>query len=102
MGTVLKMNELNQLVKGTKLFSKDETIQCIGMIIKGSIRIQGNGIQRIAKKGEIIAVKDMYVNQYLADYITEEDTVFYTIPAVNTSLLRIMQSIAELWFIRWH
>ncbi len=87
MGTVLKMNELNQLGKGTKLFSKDETIQCIGMIIKGSIRIQGNGIQRIAKKGEIIAVKDMYVNQYLADYITEEDTVFYTIPAVNTSLL---------------
>lgn len=87
MSIVLKMNELNQLGKGTKLFSKDEAIKCIGMIIKGSIRIQGNGIRRTAKKGEIIAVPDMYVNQYLADYITEEDTVFYAIPAVNSGLL---------------
>ena len=32
MSTVLKMNELNQIGKGIRLFSKDEGIRCIGMI----------------------------------------------------------------------
>lgn len=87
MSTVLKMNELNQIGKGVRLFSKDEGIRCIGMIVKGSIRIHGNGMLRIAKKGEIIGIADMYEKQYLADYITEEDAIFYAIPVINNSLL---------------
>ncbi len=87
MSTVLKMNELNQIGKGVRLFSKDEGIRCIGMIVKGSIRIHGNGMLRIAMKGEIIGIADMYEKQYLADYITEEDAIFYAIPVINNSLL---------------
>lgn len=87
MGTVLKENELNQIVKGTKLFRKGERITFIGMIVKGSIRIQSGGIKRIAGKGSMIAIADVFANEYLGDYITEEDTIFYAFPAFDAHSL---------------
>lgn len=83
MGTVLKENELNRLEKGITLFQKGEKISFIGMIVKGSIRIQNGGIKRIAKKGSMIAVADVFADEYLGDYTTEEDTIFYAFPACN-------------------
>ena len=87
MGTVLKENELNQLVRGTVLFQKGEKISFIGMIVKGSIRIQNGAVKRIAKKGTIIAAADVFADEYLGDYITEEDTIFYAFPAFDSGSL---------------
>ncbi len=87
MGTVLKENELNQLVRGTVLFQKGEKISFIGMIVKGSIRIQNGAVKRIAKKGTIIAAADVFADEYLGDYVTEEDTIFYAFPAFDSSSL---------------
>ena len=84
MGTVLKENELNQLVRGTVLFQKGEKISFIGMIVKGSIRIQNGAVKRIAKKGTIIAAADVFADEYLGDYVTEEDTIFYAFPAFDS------------------
>lgn len=87
MGTILKENELNQLVRGTVLFQKGEKISFIGMIVKGSIRIQNGAVKRIAKKGTIIAAADVFADEYLGDYITEEDTIFYAFPAFDSGSL---------------
>ncbi len=87
MGTILKENELNQLEKDTTLFRKGEKISFIGMIVKGSIRIQNGGIKRIAKKGSIIAVADVFADEYLGDYITNEATIFYAFPAFDSGSL---------------
>lgn len=87
MGMVLKENELNQLEKGTTLFRKGRRISFIGMIVKGSIGMQSNGIKRIAKKGEIVAIADIFANAYLSDYVVEEDTIFYAFPASSVESL---------------
>ena len=81
MGTVLKGNELNQFEKGTVLFKKGEQVRFFGMIAKGSIRMEGHGVQRVAKKGMMVGITDLFYNEYLSDYIAEENTVFYAAPA---------------------
>lgn len=87
MGTVLKGNELNQLEKGTVLFKKGEQVRFFGMIAKGSIRIAGSGIFRIARAGAIVGIADLFYSEYLSDYTAEEDTVFYAFRAIDSGLL---------------
>lgn len=87
MNMILKSNELNQLPKNTLLFRKGDRISFIGMIIRGSIRIQNKSIRRSAKAGEMIALADLFSNEYLSDYITEEDTIFYAFPAFDSGSL---------------
>ena len=87
MGTVLKGNELNRFEEGTVLFKKGEQVRFFGMIAKGSIRIQSNGVQRVAGKGAMIGVADLFYNEYLHDYTAEEETIFYAFRAIDTGLL---------------
>lgn len=87
MSAVQKMNSLNQVPKGTKIFEKDENIACIGMIIKGSVRIQNLGVHKIAEKGALIGVEDLIAGRHLADYIAQEDTVIYAFKVANAGLL---------------
>ena len=83
MDIALKKNELNQLEAGTRLFRKGERTLFIGLIVKGSVRIQGSGISRLAKKGSIIGSADVFFKKYLGDYIVEEDAIFYAFPAMD-------------------
>lgn len=87
MGTVLKGNELNQVKEGTVLFKKGDQVRFFGMIAKGSIRIQNNGFFRIARQGTMVAVTDLFYNEYLGDYTAEEDTIFYAFRAIDSALL---------------
>ena len=87
MANILKAKELNQLTKGTVLFRKGERTKFIGMVVKGSIRIKNNEVCRIAKAGEMIAVADVFSNEYLSDYIAEEDAIFYAFPAFDAATL---------------
>ena len=93
MGVILKGNELNHLARGTKLFKKGERISFIGMVVKGSIGIWNEGIKRTAKNGQMIALTDIFADEYIGDYITEEDTIFYAFPAFDAeSLERFLNS----------
>lgn len=87
MKAVLKANELNQLAKGTVIFEKGQRISFIGMIVKGSIRIKNEGISRCAKSGEIIALADLFANEYISEYVAEEDIIFYVFPAFDSESL---------------
>lgn len=84
MATVLKVNALNPLPKGSVVFRKGDPIRCIGILMKGSIKMTGGGIHRIAEKGAMIAVADLFCGSYLCDYTVEEDAVLYPF-SVNDS-----------------
>lgn len=84
----LKANELNHIEKGITIFHKGEKVNFIGWIIKGSIRIQNNGEKRIANAGEMVAVPDIFSEEYFGDYISEEQTVFYAFPAKDGDSLQ--------------
>ena len=83
MAAVLRMKELNQLKKDTVLFEQGSPVRCIGIVIKGSVMVQSGGIRRIAGKGAMLGVSDLFFQEYLGDYIVTEDTFFYAFPAEN-------------------
>ena len=96
MGFVLEANNLNQIEKDTLLFKKGDRVSFIGWIIKGSIRVENHGVKRIARAGEMIAIPDVFADEYLGDYTTDEYTIFYAFPACDTeSLQNFMSSNRE-------
>ncbi|MCM1500936.1 MAG: hypothetical protein NC124_20955, partial [Clostridium sp.] len=84
---------MNQIEKDTLLFKKGERVSFIGWIIKGSMRIENNGVKRIAKAGEMVAIADVFANEYLGDYTTDEYTIFYAFPTCDTDALQNFMSI---------
>lgn len=96
MNTILNMNELNQLEKGTILFQKNSPVSCIGILMKGSIRFWNGGICKTINKGAVISIADLYFQKYLGDYVIEEDAVFYPFAVNSVELLKsFLNSNAE-------
>lgn len=93
MSYVLEANNLNQIEKDTLLFKKGERVSFIGWIIKGSIRVENDGVKRIAKAGEMVAIPDVFADEYLGDYTTEEYTIFYSFPTYDIDSLQNFMSI---------
>ncbi len=83
MAAGFRMKELNQLKKDTVLFEQGSPVRCIGIVIKGSVMVQSGGIRRIAGKGAMLGVSDLFFQEYLGDYIVTEDTFFYAFPAAS-------------------
>ncbi len=96
MEFVLEANNLNQIEKDTLLFKKGDKVSFIGWIIKGSIRIENHGVKRIAKAGEMVAIPDVFADEYFGNYTTDEYTIFYAFPAYDIeSLQNFMSSNKE-------
>lgn len=96
MSRALKMNEMNQLEKGTVIFEKGKPVYCIGALIKGSVRIRGEGVDWTAGKGALLAVSDLFFTRYAGDYIAEEDIFLYLFPIADmVSLQRFLKSNAS-------
>lgn len=89
MGNILKAKELNEVKAGTMLFREGDRISYIGMLIKGSIRIRNDRAFRIAGKGEMIALADVFAGEYVSTYVVEEDAIFYPFPAFDSEALGI-------------
>ncbi len=88
MNTILKMNELNQLQKGALLFKQKEPVDCMGILIQGKIRFWNQGICRIIEKGSVISVADLFFQEYLGNYVVEENAIFYAFPICSKDLLK--------------
>ena len=96
MSAILKMNELNQLEKGTILFQKDAPVSCIGILMRGKIRFWNGGICKTINKGAVISIADLYFQKYMGDYVIEEDAVFYPFAVNSVELLKsFLNSNAE-------
>lgn len=87
MGTVLRMNALNQINEGTVFLKKGDPVFCIGIVMKGSVLVKSHGISRIAKKGDMVAVSDLFSDQYIGDYSALEDTILYAFSVKNEKQL---------------
>ena len=71
MNTILKMNALNQLKKGDRISST-------GIIVKGTVCMHRGRISRIAQKGSIIGIFNIFAKEYPTEWIVMEDTFFYS------------------------
>lgn len=74
-------NAVNQFLKGTTIFSEDDAVFHVSMIIKGRVLIQNDGAKVIVGSGSFLGINDLYQGRFLSTYIAYDDVVIYVFPA---------------------
>lgn len=81
MSIELKAGTVNQVVKGTTLFTHDESIEYICLILKGRVVVKSKGTMTILVPGCFIGINDLFIGRYLSDYIALDELAIYTFEA---------------------
>ncbi|NLP35279.1 MAG: Crp/Fnr family transcriptional regulator, partial [Clostridiales bacterium] len=70
-------NKLNQLGKGTVIFTEGESVFSIALVIKGRVLIQNNGAKLVVSSGAFLGVNDLYTGKYQSTYTAVDDLLIY-------------------------
>lgn len=81
MGVQLNLSAANQIAKGSVIYSINEPIESIGLVIKGRVIIGNRGSKVIAGSGSFLGVTDVYAGKYKNNYIALDDLVIFAFPA---------------------
>lgn len=80
MGMNFTSNSINQIKKGTVLFTEGEQLSYLCLILKGSVSVQSKGAQIIIGTDNFIGANDAFHGKYLCSYVATEDTSVYAFP----------------------
>ncbi|MDF2540956.1 MAG: hypothetical protein K0S47_674 [Herbinix sp.] len=75
-------NAVNQFAKGTVIYTAEEPVFSIGLLLKGRVQIMNSGSKIIAGAGSFLGVNDLYVGKYQSTYVSLDDVILYVF-AVN-------------------
>lgn len=90
MGIEMRSGAVNQVPKGTLLFSESEPVAYVCVIVKGKIVSQNEMLKLPLGSGSFIGACDLFVGHYLSDYVAEEDSMLYVFSAKNKEDLRTL------------
>ncbi len=78
----LKMNPnaVNQISKGTIIYTEGQPVTSIGMIVKGRIMIYNDGAKVVAGSGSFLGLNDLYLGRYNSTYMAGDDLLLYVFP----------------------
>jgi hypothetical protein len=81
----LKMNNyaVNQADKGTIIYSANEHIDSICIVLKGRILVLNDGAKILLGSGSFLGVSDMYHGLMQSSYIAYDDVTLYCFPINN-------------------
>ena len=98
MGIELKPGTVSQVVKGTTLFERNGTIENICMILKGRVIAKSKGAFTVLTPGCFIGINDVYIGQYLTDYIAVDDLAIYAfgVEELENEGAKIIDKILEV------
>lgn len=88
MGVKLNPLVINQIQKGTVIFSEDEQVSYVCLVVKGKVLIGNSGSKVIVGTGSFIGVTDLFAGRMFSNYIAYEDTVLYAFPVSNIDELK--------------
>ncbi|MDE6873971.1 MAG: cyclic nucleotide-binding domain-containing protein [Lachnospiraceae bacterium] len=81
----LKMNEMNEIQKGTVFYTEGEPVRYICVVLKGCVELYNQGSRVILGNGCFLGVQDIYLGRALASCAAVDDTVIYAFPADGVS-----------------
>lgn len=73
----LKTNAVNQLPKGTLIYTEGEPLNSIALLIKGNIQVHHCGAKYVAGPGSFLAVSDVSNGVYQSTYTSLDDSIIY-------------------------
>lgn len=87
----IKMNAVNQINKGTELYSEGDEITCLLMVMKGRVIADCKGVITILGSGSFIGLNDMFAGHALGNYTAESEATVYSFPVTDkTSIYKIL------------
>ena len=90
MGFEIKANTINQIPKGITIFKENESALYVCVLVKGSILVKNDFAKMLLPVGSFFGVCDLSKGQYIAEYITAEDSVLYAFAVKDKATLRVM------------
>ncbi len=99
----LKINSVNQIIKGTDIYVRGNKILSIGLVVKGRIRINTEGINVVVGSGSFLGLCDLPGGEYKVTYTADSDAIIYAFPAINfnqevRALIKVNNDYAGLMF----
>ena len=91
MSMQITINAVNQAESGTCILSREESVNCICMILRGKVAVRGKGVNLPLGAGSFLGIHDFYAGQYLCDYVAIESVTFFAFPvSVSKGLKHIL------------
>lgn len=91
MKAELKLNSVNQIIKDTVIYEKDDEISSISLVVKGRIRISKEGVNVVVGSGNFIGLCDLNGDTYNVTYKAETNALIYAFPK-----MRLNQAVRSL------
>ena len=96
MAITIKMNAMNQIPEGEKLFAEGEEANGVFVVLKGKGKLLGSNVGMSVVSGDFLGVWDLYEGCYTTDCIAmEEMTVFAFAAKTSEDLLAILEGNKE-------
>lgn len=73
----LNINAVNQIAKDTIIFRENDDANCVGIVLRGRVKIQNKGASVIAGAGSFIGVPDTFLSKYQSSYIAYDNLIVY-------------------------
>ena len=83
MKAELKKNSVNQIIKGLHIFEAGDEVSEVGLVIKGRVRIQAEGINLVVGSGNFLGLCDLDGGVHRVTYVAETDLAVYSFPAAG-------------------
>lgn len=101
MSAELKLNSVNQIIKGTEIYTRGTAVTSMCLVVKGRIRITTEGVNVVAGSGNFLGLCDLAAGEYRVTYTADSDAVIYAFPAMGfnqavRALIKVNKDYAAL------
>lgn len=81
MKAELKRNSINQIIKGMTIFEAGDSVNEIGLVVKGRVRVHAEGVTLVLGSGNFLGLCDLSNQTHTATYVAETNLAVYSFPA---------------------
>ena len=81
----LKINSINQILKGTEIYAKGEQISSMCLVVKGRVRIHTEGVNIVVGSGNFLGICDLAHGKHQVTYEADTNSVVYAFAASDFS-----------------
>ncbi|MGB4661060.1 MAG: hypothetical protein WBI07_17955 [Mobilitalea sp.] len=73
----MNLNAINQISKGTDIYTEGEAVSSVAMVVKGRVTIHNDGAKITVGSGSFLGINDLYLGRFNSNYTACDDLVLY-------------------------
>lgn len=77
MGMIINKNAVNQVDKGTVIYSNNIEVDSVCLVLKGRVLAVNNGTKVLLGSGSFLGLCDFYMGRFFNSYVAYDDVTFY-------------------------